>query len=117
MKGNGKVWLLVVLAIVRPYHDDNIFIHFLIVVTQQYVTETHNVYVIVGNSALFKCELQSFVADFVTIDSWKDNNGNEYFSDSSNNYGKCLSKIINMLLIKTITFHHKGSISYTQVKD
>ena len=87
------------LCIVIETRYDHICIHFLVAVTQQYVTETHNVYVIVGNSALFKCEIQSFVADFVTIDSWKDNIGTEYFSDSSNNYGKSLSKIINMLLI------------------
>ena len=59
--------------------------------TQQYVVESHNVYVIKGNSALFKCEIPSFVADFVTIDSWKDNFGNQYFSDVANNYGNSLS--------------------------
>ena len=56
--------------------------------TQQYVVETHNIYVIKGNTALFKCEIPSFVADFVTIDSWNDNFGNQYFSDLTNNYGK-----------------------------
>ena len=52
--------------------------------------ETHNVYVIKGNAALFKCEIPSFVADFVTIDSWNDNVGNQYFSDLTNDYGKLL---------------------------
>ena len=55
--------------------------------TQQYVAETHNVYVIIGNTALFKCEIPSFVADFVSIDSWNDNVGKQYFSDLANNYG------------------------------
>ena len=59
-----------------------------VVVTQQYVVETHNVYVIKGNAALFKCEIPSFVADFVTIDSWNDNFNNQYFSDLTTNYGK-----------------------------
>ena len=40
-----------------------------------------------GNSALLKCEIPSFVADFVTLDSWTDNQGNEYFSGLNSNYG------------------------------
>ena len=75
-------------------------------VTQQYLTETHNNYAIIGNSALLKCEIPSFVADFVTVDSWTDNNGNEYFSESSNNYGKHLNRSIQSLVV-----HHKGSNS------
>ena len=42
---------------------------------------------IVGNAALLKCEIPSFVADFVTIDSWIDNENNEYFSALNLNYG------------------------------
>ena len=42
---------------------------------------------IVGNSALMKCEIPSFVADFVSVESWKDNENNEYFSNLSNNFG------------------------------
>ena len=42
---------------------------------------------IVGNSALVKCEIPSFVADFVSVESWKDNEGNEYFINLSNNFG------------------------------
>ena len=34
---------------------------------------------IVGNSALIKCEIPSFVADFVSVVSWVENNGLEYF--------------------------------------
>ena len=45
------------------------------------MTETHNVYVINGNSALLKCEIPSFVADFVSVESWTDNAGHEYFSE------------------------------------
>ena len=65
-----------------------LFVYLFAVVTQQYVAETHNVYVIIGNSALFKCEIPSFVADFVTIDSWNDNDGSQYFSAITNNHGK-----------------------------
>ena len=34
-----------------------------------------------GNSALVKCEIPSFVADFVSVVSWVENNGLEYFSN------------------------------------
>ena len=43
---------------------------------------------IVGNSAIVKCEVPSFVTDFVSVESWKDNENNEYFSGDSNDLGK-----------------------------
>ena len=49
------------------------------VVSQAYVSGAHEVYVIVGNSALVKCEIPSFVSDFVSVVSWVDNEGNEFF--------------------------------------
>ena len=52
------------------------------VVSQPYVTETHNTYVIKGNSALFKCEIPSFVADFVSAEGWVDGDGQEFFAQS-----------------------------------
>ena len=49
-------------------------------VAQEYSTDAaHKVYVIIGNSALIKCEIPSFVSDFVNVVSWVDNEGNEYF--------------------------------------
>ena len=61
---------------------------FVAVVTQEYQTDAHSVYVIVGNSALIKCEIPSFVADFVSVYSWTDNANNEYFTGINKNYGK-----------------------------
>ena len=58
------------------------------VVTQEYQTDAHSVYVITGNAALIKCEIPSFVADFVSVDSWTDNDENEYFLGINKNYGK-----------------------------
>jgi hypothetical protein len=55
-------------------------------VSQPFATETHNTYVIVGNSALFKCEIPSHVADFVSVESWADGDGKEYFLNRD--YGK-----------------------------
>ena len=59
----------------------------ILVVTQEYETDADREYVIVGNSALVKCEIPSFVADFVSVESWRDNEGNEYFLNLLNNFG------------------------------
>ncbi len=59
-----------------------VFLIILAVVSQKYSTSPeHEVYVIVGNSALIKCAIPSFVADFVSVVSWVENNGLEYFSN------------------------------------
>ena len=50
------------------------------VVAQAYSTDAqHKVYVILGNTALVKCEVPSFISDFVSVINWLDNEGNEYF--------------------------------------
>ena len=36
--------------------------------------------IIVGNNALIKCLIPSFVADFVSIQAWVDSEGNEFGS-------------------------------------
>lgn len=48
------------------------------VVSQSYTHEASNEYVIIGNDALFKCEIPSFVADSLEIAGWVDSDGNEY---------------------------------------
>ena len=66
----------------------NIFyIQSISVVSQAYQTDAHSVYVIVGNAALIKCEIPSFVADFVSVESWTDNEQNQYFQVIDKNYG------------------------------
>ena len=57
-----------------------------LVATQDFETGTSDAYVIIGNAALLKCEIPSFVSDFVSVINWVDNQGDEYFS-SSNSYG------------------------------
>jgi len=37
---------------------------------QNYITEAENEYVIRGNTAIMKCKIPSFVADFVSVDAW-----------------------------------------------
>ncbi|XP_050081264.1 cell adhesion molecule Dscam2 isoform X18 [Anopheles maculipalpis] len=48
------------------------------VVQQYYDSEVNNAYVIRGNSAILKCSIPSFVADFVGVVSWNDDAGNVY---------------------------------------
>ncbi|XP_035901247.1 Down syndrome cell adhesion molecule-like protein Dscam2 isoform X32 [Anopheles stephensi] len=48
------------------------------VVNQYYVTEAENEYIIRGNSAILKCKIPSFIGDFVSIDAWIDDSGEEY---------------------------------------
>ena len=45
-------------------------------------------YVIKGNAAVLKCSIPSFVADFVRVESWIDEEGNEL--RPSDNYGGIL---------------------------
>lgn len=68
----------------RPKRDFfNLSNCFLIqVVTQPYEAEADNEYVIRGNSAIMKCEVPSFVADFVTVEMWTDTEGNTYYQNS-----------------------------------
>ena len=60
--------------------------YFFAVVRQDYVTESDNEYVILGNDALMKCEIPSFVSDLVEVQSWTDNEEN-LFMKNSFNYG------------------------------
>lgn len=55
------------------------------VVIQPYEAEADNEYVIRGNSVVMKCEIPSFVADFVSVTMWQDSEGNNFYP--SNDYG------------------------------
>ena len=53
---------------------------FILVVSQDYLLESHSKSVILGNSAILKCEIPSFVADFVFVTSWiEETSGESYF--------------------------------------
>ena len=56
---------------------------FFAVVHQQYVSESSNEYVILGNDALFKCIVPSFVSDLVELLSWVDNEDQVYIKGST----------------------------------
>ncbi|XP_029035702.2 Down syndrome cell adhesion molecule-like protein Dscam2 isoform X29 [Osmia bicornis bicornis] len=59
------------------------------VVTQYYEAEVVSEYVIRGNAAILKCTIPSFVAEFVSVDSWVGSDGSTF--KPSNDYdGKYL---------------------------
>lgn len=47
-------------------------------VTQYYEAEVVSEYVIRGNTAVLKCNIPSFVADFVKVEAWVDSDAGEY---------------------------------------
>ncbi|XP_048480585.1 Down syndrome cell adhesion molecule-like protein Dscam2 isoform X25 [Plutella xylostella] len=49
------------------------------VVAQQYDTDVNKEYVIMGNSILLKCQVPSFVADFVDVLSWHTDEKEDFF--------------------------------------
>lgn len=67
------------------------------VVSQNYVTEAENEYVIRGNSAVMKCKIPSFVADFVMLESWVSNEAEIFTVDNS---GKDFGNIFMSLCIE-----------------
>ena len=52
-------------------------------VNQYYEAEVVSEYVIKGNTAVLKCTIPSFVADFVKVDSWVGSDGSEFLPDES----------------------------------
>ena len=50
------------------------------VVSQEYRTNVLEASVLKGNAAIFKCEIPSFVADFVYVTGWQEeSSGSNYF--------------------------------------
>lgn len=44
-------------------------------------------FVIKGNTAIFKCIVPSFVADYVSVISWEDTDGEKYSISPNTNFG------------------------------
>ena len=55
---------------VNVHNGVSVLFSFALVVIQPYETDVGKEYVIVGNDAIMKCAIPSFVADFVSIVSW-----------------------------------------------
>lgn len=67
-------------------------------VSQYYVTEAENEYVIRGNSAVMKCKIPSFAADFVSVIAWVADDGQTYVHSYGADYGKCPSAIASAFI-------------------
>lgn len=57
------------------------------VIIQLYNTYVQSSDVIQGNDVILKCEIPSFVTDFVHIDSWEDDSGKVYPATSITTQG------------------------------
>lgn len=62
---------------------------------QYYEAEVVSEYVIKGNTAVLKCTIPSFVADFVKVEAWISDEGHEFLP--VNTFGIYLNQIIYKL--------------------
>lgn len=53
------------------------------VVNQYYEAEVVSEYVIKGNTAVLKCNIPSFVGDFVKVEAWVGSDGTEFLPTAS----------------------------------
>ncbi|XP_025202750.1 Down syndrome cell adhesion molecule-like protein Dscam2 isoform X4 [Melanaphis sacchari] len=92
----------------QEYHNlnDNNY-----VVLQNYITGAEDEYVILGNTAVIKCKVPSFVTDFVSIESWISSDGQEYHYLSDRYDGKYLVLPSGELHIRDVT-PEDGTKSY-----
>ncbi|XP_022176409.1 Down syndrome cell adhesion molecule-like protein Dscam2 isoform X50 [Myzus persicae] len=81
------------------------------VVNQMYASEVVTEYVIRGNTAILKCTIPSFVADFVVVNSWISSDGQEYHNLNDNYDGKYLVLPSGELHIRDVT-PEDGTKSY-----
>lgn len=77
---------------------------------QFYDTDVNKEYAIRGNSAVLKCVVPSFVADFVTVLSWHTDQGEEFVRQDEEMgtilinvpyFGEC-TKIANLEILKAL---------------
>lgn len=78
----------------------------LTVVNQFYKAEILTEYVIRGNTAVLKCNIPSFVADFVHVEAWIDEAGHEL--KMHDDYGNFISRYRTIFPFLNIIF----SLSY-----
>lgn len=66
------------ISYILPINANYLSRKFIPVVTQYYEAEVVSEYVIRGNTAVLKCNIPSFVADFVKVEAWVNSDGGEY---------------------------------------
>ena len=79
------------------------------VASQVYKTSGNEEYVINGNDVIMKCNIPSFVADFVQITGWIDSEGKEYLLD--NDYGNSIVKLDYLQEITSFRYQRFGFLN------
>lgn len=77
-----QVYLLTLLTLI---------LFFFPVVNQYFEAQVYDVFVIKGNTAIFKCQIPSFVSDHVDVISWQDTENNKYLPPTNEQYGNYIS--------------------------
>ena len=78
------------------------------VVAQDYETRVADEFVIKGNSAIMKCSIPSFAADFVNVKTWVSNKGDTY--SHSQNYGSYLFHLFHLFFVFYILIYNVSGI-------
>ena len=76
--------------------QDKIKFYLPTVVIQPYETDVGKEYVILGNDALMKCQIPSFVADSVSVFSWTSSEDELKFYTQENTQGNLERKTLKM---------------------
>lgn len=82
------------------------------VVSQHYITEAENEYVIRGNSAVMKCKIPSFVADFVSIDAWLSDSGDTHmYNTGPTDYGNLTARAVcSVLFSRSLSLSRRSTL-------
>ena len=81
-------WVKIVVGIlsgvnsIKDIYFSQSYSAYISVSSQRYEIDILRESVIMGNDALFKCSIPSFVSDFVSVDSWVDSEANNLGSSS-----------------------------------
>ena len=82
-------------------------------VDQIYDTDVNKEYIINGNSAILKCQMPSFIADFLTVISWNTDHDDHYSISDSTNYGN-YSTQKRLILIQSLLYNVRLSCSRSE---
>lgn len=74
------------------------------VVSQNYAVNVMDEYVLNGNPGILKCHIPSFVADYVYVEAWIQNENIELTSEISRDYGTISFRYMLLLLISNIHY-------------
>jgi len=68
------------------------------VAIQEYDTYVNQAHVIRGNDVIVKCDIPSFVTDFVTVISWQDNEENAFQANAISNQGNDTKRRLRFII-------------------